>query len=437
MRLSSPRFAYLKRVQEVLFEKVRLVPTQEHLALLASIDVSRIGPFVHKVTFVAPAVGWTLSLETFKEIIIAQAIQKYASNDEKGSATSEPHGHQTFIEQHWNGKVPFPDDQMRVAFEKHHDEALALKNLLLSEKLRTAWTTFLEALVKMPSIHFTSAEFDKADLSDLSDHSDFTINYHDHNNNHDRSICRRVAAPVGDALFAAGIACLAEQGFTLIQKMTVECAMTGKFQWETLPGWEELDLSGLIKFKFRPDVRSIGESSNGEDGEDDGAIAERADKAVAVVLNKCQESLKKFSYKDYCPMLWPGPKVINLPNLQSLTLDGDYVCAGNLRKWMAEMHSLNEIRLLGSHLHERAVRAWFDVFDAIRDHPNEMLVEFDQVIANSAAEVSLDFCTDNVQRYLDEKDYGDPWEDIDRSLPLYLSGKIGHNAAIQAWFYED
>lgn len=46
LRLSSPRFAYLHRVQETLFSVVQLVVTPENVEHLMQVDISPIAPFV-------------------------------------------------------------------------------------------------------------------------------------------------------------------------------------------------------------------------------------------------------------------------------------------------------------------------------------------------------------------------------------------------------
>lgn len=390
------------------------------------------------VTFVAPPNGWTLTLEGFTEVVLAQAIQKHASDHQIwagfDSYAFEDDGHQRFIEQHWNGKCPLSNDQIRVGFEKYHDDALAAKDLLLSEELRAAWTSALRALQNVHIFRFTSVKYDGSFGLHLPVQPDCIVRPHRHDVNHRDETCRRIAAPVGDTLFAAGIACLAEANVKA-QNLDVACAMTGQFGWETLPGWEKLDLSQMQTFKFQPQVQSIGENLDTFGGEE--AVAERAADTVAAVLKKCEDSLEMFSYENSCPMQWPGDEVIHLPRLRDLSLGSGCIRSRNLRTWMAKMPSLKHFRLNGSRLCDHVYSGWLNVFDAIRNHQKRMNVHFDQIIANDGAEISFYYHTDDFEKFLGEQEDEDIWADIDRSLALYLSGKIEYNGCLRAWLQDD
>lgn len=102
LRLSSLRFAYLKTIYKILFRRIDLVASSEHLEHVVKTDFSRIAPFLKTVTFVAPTDTWALTLEDFREVILAQAIQKYADDHNVGggmtSNACESDGHRKSIE---------------------------------------------------------------------------------------------------------------------------------------------------------------------------------------------------------------------------------------------------------------------------------------------------------------------------------------------------
>lgn len=426
---------YLDLIRKILFDGIQFVATPEHLERLARADISQIAPFVKTITFVAAPKCWPLTFEGFREVVLAQAIQKYESDPQNwngwdSSYASDRAGHQKLIKRQWNGKFPLPDDQIRVGFEKYHDDALAAKGVLLGEELRTTWTDALRALQNVHNLRFTSPEYDEFDHLHLPVQPDCVIRPHHHDQSHRREKCRRVAAPVGDALFAAGIACLADANVKG-QVLDVACAMTGQFWWKTLPGWEKLDLGQVQTFTFQPEVRSIGEDLYIFEGL--GAIAERAADAVAVVLKKCGGSLENFTYEGDCPIQWPGEEVINLPKLRDLTLGGGSIRSRNLRTWMAKMPSLQLFELSYTDLGDHMYSGWLDVFDAIRNHPKGMSVHFNQIAANDGNDISLYYHTDAFEERLEDQEAEDPLYDIDRSLSLYLSGKIEYNATLRAW----
>ena len=75
--------------------------------------------------------------------------------------------------------------------------------------------------------------------------------------------------------------------------------------------------------------------------------------------------------------------------------------------------------------------------DAIRDHPTAMLVHFTEIIANDYSEIFLNHNTRDFQGLLELDEAENPWDDIDRSLPLYLSGKIGYNSCLREWLQDE
>lgn len=439
LRLSSPRFAHLDLIRKTLFGGLQLVATPERFEHLAQTDISQIALFVKTVTFVAPPKCWTLTFEGFREVVLAQAIQKHAAEnkiwDGDGSYAFEDDGHRKFIERHWNGKLPLSDDELRVGYAKYRDDALAARDVLLGDGLRAAWTRTLRALPNVHSSRFMSVDYDENGGSHLPMQPDCIIRPHRHDQIHRDETCRRVAAPVGNAVFAAGIACLADAKVK-VQSLDVACAMTSRFEWESLPGWEKLNLSQMQTFTFQPQVQSIGEDLDIL-GRSEDVVAERAADAVAAVLKKCGDSLEKLRYQNSCPMQWPGGQVIRLPKLKHLSLDSGSIRPRHLKTWMSHMPSLEHFQLDGSSLCEHSYYGWRDVFDAIRDHPRGLHVHFDQIIANDCAEISLYYDTEGFQEFLDQQEDEDPWGDINRSLPLYLSGKIDYNASLKEWLQDE
>lgn len=74
LRLSHPRFAYLKWVLETLFYSVQFDADPQHVERLARTDLSLIAPFVNKVILAAPAHSWTCTFEIFKALVQSQAL---------------------------------------------------------------------------------------------------------------------------------------------------------------------------------------------------------------------------------------------------------------------------------------------------------------------------------------------------------------------------
>jgi len=151
----------------------------------------------------------------------------------------------------------------------------------------------LQTLANVRNVCFATPKYEKSRGSQVQDHLDYAVRPHDYNGTHPDESCRRVIAPVGDALFAAGIACLAEANVKT-HDLEVACAMTGEIGWETLAGWEDLDLSQMRKFKFQPKVQSFKEVLDIPKGKN--SIAAWAAIALAAVIKKCGNKLEESSY---------------------------------------------------------------------------------------------------------------------------------------------
>ena len=402
--------------------------TTEHVEHLERANISQVAPFVNEVTFVAPPNSWNFTYDGFKEVVVAQAIQKYANDhlNRYHNYCSENDGHREFIEKHWNGKFPLSDEKIRGGFDRYHDDALVAKGFLQGEDLRVAWTKALRALPCGLQLRFMTFGYDESSSTHLPIEPDCIVRPHHHDGNHREETCERAAALIGDALFAAAVAGLAEAGVKA-RTLDVTCAMTGQFQWETLPGWGTCDFSRVQSFKFQPQVQEI-PGNPSRYGQVETLITKRAADATAAVLKKCKDSLEVFHYHWSCPMQWPGPEVISLPRLNKLSFTGGYIRPRNLKIWMAKMPSLEHFECVSTRSSGTGEGTWMEIFDAIRNHPRGMKVEFDQIIANDE-EISMSYHTGDFQKYSENEPQAEDWSDVSLSLPLYLSGKLDMDEA--------
>lgn len=436
LRLSNPRFARLNIIQKHLFGAVRLVATPEHVDRLARTDLGRLSPWMKTVTLVAPSQSWALTFEGFREVIIDQAVQRHASDHGIWNGSSYHRGeeaNQKYIERYWEGKFPIPDDQIQAGFEKYHKDALAAKELLYSTKLRSTWANAFRHLQAVYRLRFKS--YDPVTYQDpLRVQPDSVARCHYNGKNYQFDTRGRIAAPVGDALFAAGVACLADANVKLKQ-LDVDCDMTGIFGWGTLPKWEDLDLSQIQIFNFQPEFKSDKEYLDAFGGED--TTAERAAEAIATVLKKCKNDLQKFKYGYSGYMQWPGDEVIELPNLRFLSLGNDCIRSQNLKSWMAKMPLLEHLELLGTRLFNEDHTGYLNVFDAIREHPIRIMLIFEEFPFNNHSEIYLSYHTGDFQRLLEQDEDEDSDVEIYRSLSLYLSGKIEYPECLRHWLEDE
>lgn len=117
-----------------------------------------------------------------------------------------------------------------------------------------AWTKTLGALPSGLRLRFVSSQHDESRSTHLLIWLDCIVRPHRHDGRHQKEICERASAPIGDALFAAAIVCLAEARVK-VRELNVMCTMTGQFQWEAPPGWGTCDLSRMQSFIFQPEIQ--------------------------------------------------------------------------------------------------------------------------------------------------------------------------------------
>ena len=380
LRLSTPRFAFLNLIQRTLFSDILFVPVVGNVEDLARPEFFRIAPFVTRVSFVVPIKHWILTLCNIK------------------SLKAPPFGESQELPEicHFN-----------------HSRQRALGDLLQTALIKVAWSSALKSLYRVNSVRFKTLGFEC--VCKGAAHWYMYKNQMVPQAYQDAS--REIAAPLGDALFATGIFCLAMARVKL-RKLKVECVLTDKFGWANLPAWHKLNLSQLEYFRFAPLVRPWASCPFTciEDAFDPVVAAPAA---VAAVLQKCRTRLWKFAYKGRCPMPWPDEEVIKLPNLVWLSIRSGSIYPEDLRAWMKEMPSLRILQLNNVSLCEfRDLRVWREVFDAIRDHPNALYVDLKKI-----TRVPLVHDTSDGQELLDLI-YSDQITDREAALPMYLNGLV-------------
>ena len=359
--------------------------TRDHLDHLKRADISQIAPFVKTVAFVTPPNSWDLKYDDFKEMVLAQELEKNGNNDPMPPEGYPTHhwyyGQDTIDADYWMKKISLTEEGIRNRFDKYHEGALDAKDVMQGEELKLAWTHALRTLPDNVGLRFVTSKHDENKYLYLRIQPDWKRRPLQHVKHRLMLICEEAFGAVGDALFAAAIASIAEAGLKP-RKLNIKCPMTGQFQWEALPDWERCDLSQVQSFKFQPQAAEDFDELF-RVGAIGCLISKRASHAIAAVLKKCSESLKEFHCHDDCPIRWPGHKIISLPNLKRLSFGCGYIRPCNLKAWMAKMTSLEYLRFSKTHLWLDWRGTWLDIFDAIRNHPRGMRVEFKRIFTGT------------------------------------------------------
>lgn len=357
--------------------------------------------------------------DNLKEAVVAQEVLKCRNNNPNRSCSDELCTHKYPVQEDVLANLSLSDENIGHGYL---EGALIARCLLHGEDLRLAWTGALRALPFGVGLRFTIPEYDIHNYLHERIQPHCVAMTHFLIDRLEMEIYEIAAAPVGDALLTAAVACMAKADMKP-GKLNVMCAMTRQFQWEALPGWEKCDFSQVQSFEFHPRIpRAPCDWSRA--GEIGTLITTCAADAIAAVLKRCNESLEEFHCRNDCPMRWPGYEVISLPKLKRLSFTCGYIRPRNLAAWMTRMPSLEHFECVSTYSLGGEEGTWLDVFDAIRNHSRGMKVVLHNILTADEGEPSLGDYTYDLQKYFETRAPGEDRSDNTLRIPWNLYGEI-------------
>ena len=373
--------------------------------------------------FVEPPEYGIIDLENFKTTLLHKPIRRLAKHPwghtwqtASYNVSSEADKPQ---ELRLETRDSHPDGQVRNELKKNHEDAQAARDMLLGDDITAAWMTVLQGL---PHVHtWRVATFSKEARYPVFDHYQRPDCMQPPGDHERKYQCHIYDEDLGDALFAAAIRSLS-QANSRPREFIVDCVMTGDFGWETLPGWQHLDLSHLRSFHFQPVADFRNEDFNEIEWE--GNITPRAADAIAAVLEGCKDSLQELTCKRVCPLQWPGSEIISLPELRCLVLKRCFVRPLNLANWMTRMPLLQHLEFELPMVCEDDYSDFRAVLDAVKDQSRGMRL---WLLTRWTVPIDLDYHTYDIEKLLGEIERENDAENVNRSLALYLSGNKDWN----------
>lgn len=384
----------------MLFENVQLQPTLKYVEGLEKGNLDRIAPHVSHVTFIPPLQSSALAYEDFSEIISILYRRKI-----------RPGGREE--------QLPVPDDKARLAFQKYHQHVQKNQDLLGSSLLRQVWVQTLRKCGHYLRLSFEDADWKESFIRDVAQSGGIPGPY-DH-------VCLRHAkeshaAALGSLLFRSAVQCLAEAG-TSIRSLDIKFHIAYRDVWGQLPQWSQLDCSQLQDFTFEPSDFYC------ESPED--VHARLLVTNPTAVLRKCHTTLEVFKYRldidtgNWIQPAWPESEVALLPKLKYLDMDGICVDPRALARWIGQMPCLDHVRISEMVLDDD-YPTWQFIYDAIRDHPNDVLVDFVSIETNIITGVyGLSFRKSEVDECLEDIKRTRTCFHHEACVCLYIAGRIG------------
>lgn len=284
----------------------------------------------------------------------------------------------------------FSDSQLQQGFEWYLRMAEASRALLedTAGPLRQAWVKLLKSVGdRLYKVCFVikGCKYDwsrHAAETSLETMPTCRLSPHSHEDDIFDILCHHGAGVAGDSVFATGVACLADSGVAM-RKLSIRHSTEGAFDWESLPGWDRLNLSRVEALKFRPFAPSL------PDGEQEflGTVlgwkvtypcvqGRHAGEAVDSLLAKCRGSLRHLVLHANCDLLWPRREPVSMAALEFLEyVEGDLDPA-LLARWLPQMPRLRQLYVFLVRFFNRdlvyAPGSWIFLLDAVRDHTSVM-----------------------------------------------------------------
>ncbi|KAF3002695.1 hypothetical protein E8E13_010001 [Curvularia kusanoi] len=330
----------------------------------------------------------------FRSVIMTPRIEEICRNMKNVWEEAEPQiqelGLESFMRIHSNGEIPFSETEIATAFKQYMLDAEQLQEMFETTRLRQALSRLFTQLSSTESVKLGFWDYNGR-YPESWRILPCDIRAHTHNHcspGHKEELCRELQKPVADKLFAALLASLISAEASIVQ-LEIECISDRNFVWADDGSLDNLDLSRLRALRFDPiDVDDMYHWS-----EERASTAKiRCGLAICALLQKCSSALHKLSVTpDYAGRLgyfeWPTTKPKELPSLSALEsfTTGLRLDLPAFAQFLHQSPALRFLQLNGCH---GALEHWRHLWDAIRDHPNRMMLDFDQLPCNEATEYS-------------------------------------------------
>ena len=113
------------------------------------VDIARLAPFVNTIHFLVPTENWTLELDRFKDIIIAQSIRRFPPGNAVGKFAD-------FMNPQWSGNPPFPPSVLEDFYSQYESN---FPSLLHNHNVVRVWTKVLRSLPHVTSVRFKNSSW--------------------------------------------------------------------------------------------------------------------------------------------------------------------------------------------------------------------------------------------------------------------------------------
>ena len=428
LRLSCAQFAYLARVLGRLFNGILFKASPEQVELLETTDISRLGPFIKKITFMPTRYNWTTTLDMFREIVTSHALNRHISRDVSLSRELERFNRakmKEYIRNHFEGKPPFSEEEIQRGYDTYISRANEVKALFDSGRLESVWTVALRRHPRADRFTIDSWK-PTSDEEQLTENPGCEALARHHRGALEDSASWQAAEATGDALFTTAMGSLSAVERHM-RCLTVDGLLCPDFAWVNQPKWANTNISSLEELIFSPSY----DTGNWEFDQYDEA-ADRGAAALSSILKKCEATVEVLDIECGGDLNWPlDHDVFTLPKVRSLRFAYTHLRPRPFATCLERANNLKHLKLEFNHIGSSYVPDWRIIWDAIRNHRNRMHLEFVNVETGNGHEYDVNHHT---SKGVDLKPTGESWADYPDSLTNYLSGIGTWNKSLRQWF---
>ncbi|PSN62131.1 hypothetical protein BS50DRAFT_138043 [Corynespora cassiicola Philippines] len=449
LRQTCHQLAYYPSIMEKLFARMKLSRTPESVRSLQELDFGKMAPYCRTMRFISSDHILDMTRGYFKEIINFKNLEHSMQDEMKQTqediaSFSWKERMEQIINGHYDRTSTFySEEEIDKGFEEY--QRLAQVEGLPVERV---WTEVLDQLKNRTCIWLSQKEWWQWEDDDWETRRCKVLYKHGYDFfNHLEDECDFVHASAGDTLLASIGAALASSHFKL-KVLDFDHHFQLARDWAQKPGWNVFlsNLGELEDLVFRPriiDVSGVGGIPRTIQFSPE--IHRYPLDVLALILHKSAHSLRYLYFRTDADRF---PSETNLIEMHALTHirfeDAMFTLhLSNLAKFILLQKNLRKITLRHSQVCPSA-GSWRDICDAIRYHPNRMIVELG--LGAKPPGIRVEHWTGDFSKHESDKDYhrfeeaacfddNDPKDKyLERTLENYLSNKGPWNPTLEAAF---
>lgn len=402
LRLAHPRFAYLGEILHPLFWRITFSASPFNLQKFSDTRLDRIAPAILAISFESSLYSIDISREQF-----------FKRAREQGGKISMPRAGKVFPD--WRTGIPEPE--IRDAWEIYEKLHLEFVEGIESGRAVSILATAMRACKNAGDIRVTYA------YSDYKPHlygntiegmvllEELNVKDSIH------------AAQWGDDLLKLTSQTLAESRAKPTE-LSVTTWNTGLEPWDEMPGWNDMDLSGIRSLSLHPDLH---DKVFSYPTPEQVMRLSNVRKGCSDLIGKAGKSLEKLDLGTI-GMDW-GSHFTDLasPNLRSIELGWTTFDATPFAVWLSSCRKLESLTMecVGAH------GSWRPVFEVIRGLlPNGIMLALTEVTFGSGDFDIWMECDTSKQVEYTYDPAGDD-DDVVEALEAYLSGSADMSPSLE------